>query len=85
MRRDHYCVFIGILQISEALQAMEGGVVGIVEVCRLVEGGAAQIDQILPVKQKIHILKSHLLRIAMAVIQKIGYCFPMCQILGADQ
>ena len=70
---------------SEAFYAMKGAIIGIVVRVGIVERGAAKIEKILPLDLKVHVLKSHLFGIALAIIVKILHHLPVNQILGGDQ
>ena len=63
---------------------MEGGIIGIVEVFGVVDGGAGKIDDIVALNQKADVLEADLFLIAVAVIQQVASNLPMLAVGGAE-
>ena len=72
-------------KLAEAFDAVERGVVGIVEVSCVIDRGAAKIDDILALDLKINVLEADLLTVLVTVIVEIADDVPFAQIVGADE
>ncbi len=64
---------------------MEGLVIGVVEVVGTIHRGAAQIDNIVTLDHKTHVLQTDLEGVLIAIIVQCGHDLPMLEILRRDQ
>ena len=72
-------------EFAELFDAVERGIVGIVEVVCVVDRRTAEIDQIVAFHFEIHVLEADLLTVLMAVIVKVADHAPFAQIVRADK
>ena len=63
------------------LDAMERGIVGIVEILRVVDRGTAKIDDIVALDLKIHVLKADLCSVLVSVVVKVADHAPFNKIV----
>ena len=70
---------------AEFFNAVESGIVGVVEILRVVDRGAAEINDIFALDFKIDVLKTDLCAVLVSVVVEIADHAPATEIVRADE
>ena len=71
--------------MAEIFDSMEGRIIRIMEIIRVIDRGAAKIENIVTLKEEIHVLQTDFFVILVTKIVKIGHNIPGFEIGGCHQ
>jgi len=74
-----------VLQIAEIADAMERRIIGVVVAVRAVDGGAAEVNDVIALNLKVDILEADLCHIMIAVVMEIADHIPVIKVFRGHQ